>query len=322
MNVRLVIRVVAVAGGALASAACAGLLGLSGFDPVDDPGGAADGASPNDPEGGPPDTCANGSQDVGEGETDQDCGGARCGKCARGKKCAAPSDCASGTCDGGFCAGCLGVVLIDAGGACIDPTEVRVADYDAFVNDGPRNAYPEDQSRCRTRIQHPLDLSIQRATPGHPVRKVTWCAAKTYCRWRGQRLCGAFDVDAGVDDRSFADFRTDQWMAGCCASERRSYPYDPNGFDPNACNGADNKLNLNGPWDAGAGPDCKTRGLPIYDMSGNVAEWEDACEGRDGVRCRVRGGSYLSKDGGLTCGADETRELAVQYADVGFRCCE
>jgi hypothetical protein len=50
----------------------------------------------------PPATCSDGVQN--EGETDIDCGGPHCPKCADGKKCASASDCVSGVCSGGVCA--------------------------------------------------------------------------------------------------------------------------------------------------------------------------------------------------------------------------
>ncbi len=41
----------------------------------------------------------------GSGESDIDCGGEECGRCADGKKCFAATDCKSGVCTGGKCAG-------------------------------------------------------------------------------------------------------------------------------------------------------------------------------------------------------------------------
>ena len=62
-------------------------------------------------------------------ETDTDCGGATCPKCADGKKCSAATDCQSGQCKGGICvaASCTDKVKngaetdIDCGGAACGP---------------------------------------------------------------------------------------------------------------------------------------------------------------------------------------------------------
>jgi hypothetical protein len=50
---------------------------------------------------GPVDTCTDGIRDGTE--TDIDCGGSSCPKCANGKTCGVGSDCSSGTCTGGIC---------------------------------------------------------------------------------------------------------------------------------------------------------------------------------------------------------------------------
>jgi hypothetical protein len=41
-------------------------------------------------------SCPDGKMD--NGETDVDCGGPNCGKCAKGMKCTAATDCVTGTC--------------------------------------------------------------------------------------------------------------------------------------------------------------------------------------------------------------------------------
>jgi len=72
-------------------------------------------------------------------ETDTDCGGKVCPKCADGKKCKAPADCKSGVCTGGICAAatCTDKVMngaetdVDCGGgscpACADTKKCKAA---------------------------------------------------------------------------------------------------------------------------------------------------------------------------------------------------
>jgi len=58
----------------------------------------------------------------------------------------------------------------------------------------------------------------------------------------------------------------------------------------------------------------------LVDMSGNVAEWVDACD-TDGKKCRVRGGSYSSSDESLRCDAAAHELRTDTSRAVGFRCC-
>lgn len=53
-------------------------------------------------------------------ETDVDCGGGKCPRCAIGKVCLVANDCASGTCASGRCVQCTPTLLCgsDANGAC------------------------------------------------------------------------------------------------------------------------------------------------------------------------------------------------------------
>jgi hypothetical protein len=55
--------------------------------------------------GAPPDSCANSVKDGGE--SDVDCGGGTCPRCAIDKTCVSRNDCASGRCVGAKCAVCV-----------------------------------------------------------------------------------------------------------------------------------------------------------------------------------------------------------------------
>jgi hypothetical protein len=71
----------------------------------------------------------------------------------------------------------------------------------------------------------------------------------------------------------------------------------------------------------------------VFDLSGNVGEWEDSCTGYENLRdsCRVRGGSYVSfnfnclrqgDDLQLRCATGEDFGFARRdVAGPGFRCC-
>jgi hypothetical protein len=58
-------------------------------------------------------------------------------------------------------------------------------------------------------------------------------------------------------------------------------------------------------------------------MSGNVSEWEDACDAA-GANCVTRGGSYLAADNATTLACDSivTKARMAHDIDTGFRCCQ
>jgi formylglycine-generating enzyme required for sulfatase activity len=68
--------------------------------------------------------------------------------------------------------------------------------------------------------------------------------------------------------------------------------------------------------------DCRP-GAAVFDLSGNVWEWEDACAGSSGAldSCRIRGGGYNNTAGSLVCAADSLSAREDPAVNVGFRCC-
>jgi formylglycine-generating enzyme len=82
----------------------------------------------------------------------------------------------------------------------------------------------------------------------------------------------------------------------------------------------------------GTRPQCKSPSpgyAHVFDLSGNVEEWEDSCEksadtGAFTDACRTRGGSFETPRDDTRCDAVPTS--ARQRSDVsptlGFRCCD
>jgi len=147
---------------------------------------------------------------------------------------------------------------------------------------------------------------------------------------------------AGTDSLvNLADY--DEWFAGCSHNnDGRLYSFGST-LGPNTCNGPSS--GSSGPVDVGSDSTC-VGGYPgLFDMSGNVWEWENACTGDNvdagagtegGVisdagppnttPCRARGGSYTGNNVDLYCRLSQSDTLlsygrAETHPEVGFRCC-
>jgi formylglycine-generating enzyme required for sulfatase activity len=131
-----------------------------------------------------------------------------------------------------------------------------------------------------------------------PVVQVTFNGAEAYCEAAGRFLC----PDA-------------MWVAACEAGGA-AYPYG-NTYDPTACNGADSAVAA--PVAVGTLPGCEGGSDDLFDMSGNVYEWTDACA--DGA-CLIRGGSFDATSGNLACAASHEMDGPSGHReDLGVRCC-
>jgi formylglycine-generating enzyme required for sulfatase activity len=231
-----------------------------------------------------------------------------------------------GGADPGDCPSGRGPTSIRVGGEasfCIDSTEVTRAQYRAFLDAKGRDTSGQPAG-CEWNTLY---------TPGNPwpptpteeslpVVVVDWCDAYAFCAWAGKRLCGA--IKGGPVARSAAvDPTQSQWTYACTKGGQHAYPYGDT-YDDSRCNTASKETVAVGSRAACVG------GFPgIFDMSGNVEEWEDSCDPVDAGAtdlCRIRGGSF--NDGlpaeNYTCTvstASYSQPRDVQAADLGFRCC-
>jgi hypothetical protein len=279
-------------------------------------------------------------------ETDVDCGGPVCLPCYPGQKCLAGKDCVGGACSG-TCRCPSGMVIVPikggVGSYCIDAVETTYGDYNVFHMANPPIS-TQDATTCGwNQTWTPSgDWPYPQGTDSEPVRFVNWCQAQAYCKYNGKHLCGNIrpNLDAGVDPyaappTSFNDFTTNQWFNACTAQgvncpsgSAGCYPYGTN-YHATFCNGQDY-------WDGGVGAPLQSGSLIacqggeplLYNMSGNVAEWEDSCSAATdaggtgaGDNCAVRGGSYQDDQGGVRCDSDRTVARSYAGRDVGFRCC-
>jgi formylglycine-generating enzyme required for sulfatase activity len=269
-------------------------------------------------------TCYDGLQNGDE--TGVDCGGDLCKPCADAPDAgsSAASDAAvdveagSRVCPSG---GDTPMVLVPSTDAsfCIDTIETTDLQYSRFLAT-IRNAPGIQPVECQGAPSHVPAAPI--APDDLPVANVNWCDAYAYCAWAGKRLCQEF---APANDA-----RDTEWYLACSQGGALAYPYGA-AYVATACNGSQNPAG--GRLPSGSLSSC-VGGYPgIFDMSGNVWEWEASCTSASGGplsdRCRARGGGYISGVANLSCHGDsETPDnfdggllRSSTSPAVGIRCC-
>lgn len=205
-------------------------------------------------------------------------------------------------------------------GFSVDSTEVTRAQYRAWLDTSP-----------------PLGTQIPECswndsyTPGcqwppgdeadHPVVCVDWCDAYAYCQGVGKRLCGKIGGGpTGANDHF--DPALSQWTHACSSGGLYRYPYGDT-YTAGACNIDDPEATEASA--VASFPDCQSpeSGYQgVFDMVGNVLEWEDSCGASTGPEdgCGMRGGAFGS---GTTsdCSSGGSWPRRSQIDGFGFRCC-
>lgn len=225
--------------------------------------------------------------------------------------------------------GAPGVLVPGVGGTppyCIDATETTMGLYQRFLDDpsvNMANAPPECAWNGTYQLEYdPYDIPD---SSDYPVTAINWCDAWGFCSYWGKRLCGN-RTDGGPVDPSVASTTADEWDYACAGTSGNMFPYG-NTYDAMDCRTG---LMLN----AGAGtvptPTC-VGGFPgLYDMSGNLEEWENSCIPSDSGdprrdKCLLRGGTYFFPVASDTCQAvdDNVPRNAGDGGSSGvtIRCC-
>lgn len=264
--------------------------------------------------------------DALEGVDLDDAGGFRADGTASGPHADAPTtpDAALGV-DGGSDAapdagpGCSGKgpTGVQIGAFCIDSTEVTGHHYLEFLAamaQSPLDQVPE----CAWNTSYAPALGV--ADNAEPVFGADWCDARAYCAFAGKRLCGALGgggpVPSGVRNNAFSD----EWFKACTHDGQQAFPYG-NTYDPEACNGHA-RDGGSGPVPVGSLRTCEGGYAGVFDLSGNLWEWEDGCTdgGPDGT-CVVRGGSYAAVNQGACNTTSSVRRDRGSANDITIRCC-
>ena len=214
------------------------------------------------------------------------------------------------------------MVLIPGSGFCIDSTEVTRDQYSTFLNTSPTNK----SSFCGWNSSFVLSADWPPAAGEgtFPVDGIDWCDAYAYCAWAGKRMCGNI-AGGSVAAGNFDDPTKSQWMAACTAKGTQTLPYGST-YIPAACNDA--VYDAGGPIAVASRPKCQGGYPGIFDMLGNIDEWEDSCaDAPDGGpafdTCHLRGEAYGDTTASTTCAAPEShkRSDSTTGDPAGVRCC-
>ena len=213
----------------------------------------------------------------------------------------------------GGCPGRAGPPGVRVGAFCIDRTEVTNSEYEAFLSSAPAVAAQPASCAANTSFE-PRPSPSWPGPPTAAVLNIDWSDAAAYCAWAGKRLCGRIGGGGNVPRAEVDDASRDEWFFACSGGGERAFPYGAS-YVRGRCNDSEVARPV------GGSPGCEGGAPGVFDLSGGVWEWVDACEGD---RCALRGGSFSHEGVGLGCafgpvGFTERRTEAV--GDVGIRCC-
>jgi len=212
---------------------------------------------------------------------------------------------------------------------CVDSTEVTQAQYQQFLT--AKNGKTDGQDpECAWNVVYAPSLmcTFDPVNLGSfPVNGVDWCDAKAFCKWAGKRLCGGGNGGHITTDTisELQRSEVDEWTAVCSHNDQMAYPYGPSPL-PEACNGGEHSGMPRAIVAVGTTPGCEGGFPGIFDLLGNVHEWEDACypftgTGTRADKCWFRGGSYHDLDNSCTTAFEVSRDYVDYLCDIGFRCC-
>ncbi len=224
---------------------------------------------------------------------------------------------------------------------CVDDYEVSAGDYLSWLSGTAAAPVPSrgaQEAKCLWKTDHAPQTSAgcfadQSTAPLLPIRCIDWCDADAYCHAFGKRLCG--NTSGGANDYDAPSTSASEWYFACTSGNSSgavyAYPYGTS-YVGGLCDDANEDFPTAQAHDIAADATCTGPVEPfdeIFDLVGNVSEWEDACKPADSASdgstdlCLTRGGSYTDDAAGSTCANIlESSARASFNQFTGFRCCQ
>jgi len=202
---------------------------------------------------------------------------------------------------------------------CIDVTEVTREAYAEFLAEKGDDVSGQSASCVTNTTYVPSDNWPPSGRDLRPVVNVDWCDGAAYCAWKGRRLCGRIG-GGSIPTSEILSAAKDQWYHACTGGiDGKAYPYGDT-YVPGICSDTGNVLH-----EVKDHPEC-VGGLPgVYDLSGNVWEWTDACDSdAPNSDCTIRGGAFYEPEKSVTCGSWSRLQhprVGAGAHFTGFRCC-
>jgi hypothetical protein len=213
------------------------------------------------------------------------------------------------------------VKLATLGGTaeCIEASEVTRGQYETWLTEGGVPSGLPVACGFNTEYEPVADWPPGGVGLDRPIAHVDWCDALAYCLDKNRRLCGK--IGGGSLSPSDANDATQsEWFNACTNRGERLFPYGQD-YGPTTCNGTHQGLNSTA--DVASLSGCVDASGDVFDLSGNVWEWEGSCNAEAGISddCRIRGGGYNNGESNMNCGANATAKRDGTAVNVGFRCC-
>jgi len=238
------------------------------------------------------------------------------------------ADCRSSDPVCGCFVGMIGVPSPGGDTYCVDSSETTNAAYATFLAAKPSTT--NQPSYCGWNDSYtPAYAGPAQGKDNDPVQGVDWCDAYAYCIWAGKHLCGRIGGGSlSYVQNDWKDPAKSEWYNACSAGGTKAYPYGDS-YNGSTCVGQDYD-GVTGTQVSDVVQPVKNAGgcvggyAGLHDMSGNVAEWEDTCDGttfgKDDI-CLTRGGGAYDPSYNIQCGQEAINSRGTQAVRLGFRCC-
>lgn len=197
---------------------------------------------------------------------------------------------------------------------CIDSTEVTNEQYAPFIAEPNK---PLKHERCGSNTNYAPNCGDRHTKlPNEPVNCIDWCDAWAFCEWAGKRLCGKIG-GGGNAYGDLNDATKSQWFAACSKGGTQDYCYGNTARD--VCQANDEP-----PAAVKSNPECAGAYAGLFDLTGNLGEWEDSCELKTNPLddlCRRRGGDLVDDFALQQCSQGYGVPRGARQPSGGFRCC-